>query len=150
MKMIIAVISIFTISCGPKYPKNGYETNEAFKPFVSSFEQNMSVKNRVPVVFKNLEGSNIGLCHRYANNVSANWIEIDEDYWSYLDDMGKEELIYHELGHCVFGLDHDDSEININGNTIEKTIMNSYHFGYRWYYQTYRDYYIDELRSRAY
>lgn len=146
MKKILLLISLILGACAPKY--NYYAMDPTFIEYSDRFQNTFNVENRVPIIFAEQKGNVIGSCHRYIPNSPANWIEIDPTYWGELDDLGKEELIYHELGHCVFALDHDDEFIEKDGMWIEKSIMNPYHFGSDWYYETYHQYYIDEMMSR--
>jgi hypothetical protein len=40
--------------------------------------------------------------------VEIQTIRILETEWIRLDEAGKEELMYHELGHCILGRDHTE------------------------------------------
>lgn len=86
----------------------------------------------------------VGICYSYTNGDRR--IEIDPTYWANSSDNGKEQLIFHELGHCVFNLDHNDNRLDIKDyGTIPASIMNSYAFGEQWYYETFKEYYRKEL-----
>lgn len=43
-------------------------------------------------------------------------ITIDETYWAFSDEYAREELMYHELGHCLLARDH--CEIKENGESV--------------------------------
>ncbi len=43
------------------------------------------------------------------NQTHVHNILVDEDYWRTASDLQREFLMFHELGHCVLGLDHNDS-----------------------------------------
>lgn len=68
------------------------------------------------------------------------WNKPDIDYWR------REELVFHEYGHCILDLDHDDSEIILNGEKIPRTIMHHQMFSGNIYLR-YREYYLTELFS---
>ncbi len=48
----------------------------------------------------------IGQCSWNQSHVHN--ILVDEDYWRTASDLQREFLMFHELGHCVLGLDHND------------------------------------------
>lgn len=50
-------------------------------------------------------------------------IEISRQYWSNLSDISKQNLIYHELGHCIFNRVHVDTTY-LDG--CPTSIMNTY------------------------
>ncbi len=55
----------------------------------------------------------IGQCSRSESSQHA--ITIDQRYWRSANDLQREYLIFHELGHCVLGRDHtDDADTNDN------------------------------------
>lgn len=87
-----------------------------------------------------------GRCHRYSPNDPKNWIEFDEDYWNTLTYYGKEELVFHELGHCVYGLEHDERRGNVGiYSEVPLSIMYPVHFGSMNYYKENTNYYYKEL-----
>lgn len=70
-------------------------------------------------------------------------ILLDIEYWNESDDLDRESLIYHELGHCILNREHNDFVIvYTDGRVIKKSIMNAYLFSE---YRKYRSYYIYEL-----
>lgn len=75
-------------------------------------------------------------------------ISINKAYWSDASHTSRELLIFHELGHCVLNLEHDDSWITLNGVYIPKSIMNSYLFS-EYLYDTFREYYMLELFRKS-
>lgn len=44
-------------------------------------------------------------------------IVVDQDYWRGANDLQREFLIFHELGHCVLGRDHVDNS-DAQGNCV--------------------------------
>lgn len=49
---------------------------------------------------------------------SQNFVIINQKYWDKLDEMRKRALILHELGHCVYNLQHDSSTTKGIPNSI--------------------------------
>ena len=50
----------------------------------------------------------LGQCKSYSN--SSKQIVIDQPYWNKADQMEREYVVFHELGHCLLGRDHQDSK----------------------------------------
>lgn len=97
----------------PKFKKA--KTNPVFAPFIQSFETEFNRKVNVPIVLKTIKQDYAGVCLVYSNGYKE--IQINKDAWDYYSYEQKEQLVYHELGHCVFNKDHD--------NTLRKNCPNS-------------------------
>ncbi len=70
-------------------------------------------------------------------------IRVDDIYWEQSDEWGREFVIFHELGHCVLGLGHTDTQ-DAQGNCV--SIMQSGLSGCVMpYNETTREEYLDEL-----
>ena len=41
-------------------------------------------------------------------------VDLNSDHWETLNRWQQRELVYHELGHCLFGLDHVTGEAIMN------------------------------------
>lgn len=54
------------------------------------------------------DSNTIGFCRIYADGDQE--IVLDQVYWDNASDNEKEYLLFHELGHCVLGRDHNNSE----------------------------------------
>ncbi len=102
-KLILITISLILVSCGP--PKF---VDPEFEPYVDSFKQNAKIYN-VPVIFNlNIRFGDfskqdydvVGYCDW------KNDIYIKRSTWEYYGWATREELIYHELGHCVLNKWH--------------------------------------------
>ncbi len=52
----------------------------------------------------------LGQCH-YSEQ-APNIVEVDNQFWDRASDMEKEYVVFHELGHCVLGRDHNDARNN--------------------------------------
>jgi len=53
------------------------------------------------------ERGTLGQCKSYSNGSKE--IVIDQPYWDRVDEMEREYLVFHELGHCILGREHLDS-----------------------------------------
>lgn len=87
----------------------------------------------------------IGTCTVYSSGSRA--IHINPDFWyghGLWEGMpahasSKEQLMYHELGHCVLNRDH----LNSTTSGIANSIMNSYHLDFSVYLSYYTDYLVE-------
>lgn len=75
-------------------------------------------------------------------------IQVDRAYFDTLDDLAKEQLLYHELGHCAFNLAHDDSQVYYKGSYVPASIMNISTFGDWYFYRELRNTYKHALKER--
>lgn len=143
---IVALISTLYIvsSCGIN--DTGIIDN-AFMPYVRDFEDAMGVKVMgINMRFGNTKYPTIGWCNI---TPGLNEIEIDSAFWMSADDKAREHLVYHELGHCILYLDHNDEKVVVNGVNIEGSIMNTYFFGNSSYYRKYNTQYKMALKKNA-
>jgi hypothetical protein len=86
-------------------------SDPAFQSYVDEFKYYDNVKSiDVPVYFANLPTGEAGVCHYFRiGNGPIRWgyVEIDQTYWGEISEYQKINLIFHELGHCVLGRDHE-------------------------------------------
>lgn len=145
MKTKLIALMLLLSACGTK-EKSIIEPS--LVSYVQSFEMKIGVPvNNVDVVFKPIKYPTIGLCYRGGGE--KNKVEIDPVQWKKMDEYGREQLMYHELGHCVLGLGHNDAEAKLDGWMVEGSIMNSYWFGNSWYYLKYRENYNQALKNNT-
>lgn len=71
-------------------------------------------------------------------------IMLDTLYWEDATELEKEQLIFHELGHCVLGREHNDKE-DENGDPI--SIMHPYTMDDHTY-KRHREQYIKDLFTK--
>jgi hypothetical protein len=86
-----------------------------------------------------------GVCYSYESNPDWNYIEIDKDYYDMYSNTEKEELIFHELGHCIFNRDHTTERMMYKSYSVPISIMYPYMFGGSWFYEQNLTHYYDEL-----
>jgi hypothetical protein len=138
--LFLIIIALLLPSCGQKTPIY-IEPNVA--PYVNSFESITGIKVNISIRFAKQESSVVGVC--FMSNFKGENIELDPDFWNSSDDMEREELVFHELGHCVLMRDHKDDVINdTNGYVLPASIMYPYVMDSATYSLN-RDYYIREL-----
>lgn len=99
-----------------KPSSQGQKTSE-LTPYISAFqelclkyksklcEQNIGL---VTIKFGQVDKTNAAECYPYSMEVV-----IDRKYFNMLPVEGREELVFHELGHCVLGLSHTKTGIMV-------------------------------------
>jgi len=77
------------------------------------------------------------------SNRAPNAVTIDKTFWDRTNDLYREFVVFHELGHCFLGRGHDE-ETNANGtcNSIMRSGVEDCRDNYR---TTTRAAYLDEL-----
>lgn len=105
--------------------------------FASTYNIDISY---IPANFEKQDGNAVGMCLEWSNGTRE--IHIDPDYWNKVGEYGREELVFHELGHCALGLEHDNTLLD---SGIPTSIMYPYAFGEADYYPPNRPYYFYQL-----
>lgn len=131
------------VTSAPKPFKHSIEAE--LEPYWERFSELTNARSKhVAGFFKTLESPTVGLCTSYTDG--SRKIEIDPQFWQDSTPLGKEELVFHELGHCALNLGHNDELIDLKDyGTIPASIMYPYVFGEASYYEQFRDYYVREL-----
>lgn len=129
-------------------PRTIKGTHPDLRPFIESFEAAYNLNVNVPIGFEDLENTTAGVCRIWGQKYKE--IAIDINYYK----VNKhnyhriEQLVYHELGHCVLNLGHDDRSF-YNGQP--KSIMRSYtfnNFEINNFYIPQKSYYISQLMDK--
>lgn len=100
-KALLLGIWLVLVGCGRT------QVDPALVPYTQSFEQAYHLKLKdVVVKFGNLSNGTEtdGDCEK--DPVGASVINIDFGFWQGADDTQREMVLFHELGHCVFGRVH--------------------------------------------
>lgn len=143
MKQTLVIIFIFLSACG--MPRT-HESHSDFNKYKERFEQETGVEVSVAIIYDaNLSNEFAAVCEIFSDGYKL--IRINELYWSYYGEGAREELVYHELGHCVLDRDHSE-ELTIPpaySYAIPNSIMYPYAFGNSFYYLVFRDHYVEEL-----
>jgi len=129
------------------------KVDQKVETYYNTFKEEFSINPyTIPITIELITKKNVGgKCDKYVipftDTVIRYAIVINREYWESLkDDYCKEQLIYHELGHCLLQLDHDDSTVWKGSYLVPKSIMHPIHFGCYPFYRDNRDYYINELK----
>lgn len=121
-------------------------TDSRFDSYVQSFEDEYGSKVTVPIVFKATERGHAGVCIKWTNGYRE--ININKIYWDSINELQREQLIYHELGHCVLDLGHVDNHFWSFIWRCPVSIMRSWAFSSREVDKCYDreyNYYMNEL-----
>jgi hypothetical protein len=144
--------SVTLAKCGPPPDTRvlgGAVIDPAANAEVWSFEQALGLQVTVPVGFwgdvSQLDGADadaVGLC---LADGAVRQVWLDSQYWAASPEC-REALVFHELGHCVLGLDHDDRTTD-NGRPL--SVMHPYVSRVCWAWPHYRDDYVKGLQDGA-
>lgn len=137
----MAVILVLS-ACGRKG-----QVDPAFSAYVRDFETKIGVPvTNVDIKFGKLKAPTIGMCY---DGGQFNQIQIDPDFWQTMNEDGREQLMYHELGHCVLGQGHNNETAILDNMNVEGSIMNSYWFGHAEHYSKHKEKYKQALKRNA-
>ena len=138
------VVLLFLTACGVPKPKT---TDSDFIQYVERFEQETSVNVFVPIIYGGVKNDYAAVCEIYSDGYRL--IRVNAYHWDRMQEFGKEELVYHELGHCVLNRDHvnDFTVVRPQGYSIPNSIMYPYTFGDSFFYYVYREHYVRELTN---
>ncbi len=102
-----------------------------FQPYITSFEKNAAQNlnepdftvGDIPINFGDTTTEDYdGVCNTYSDGTKE--ILIKKSWWESTDDTQREIMIYHELGHCRLGRDHDDERRVVGTHTYKMSVMN--------------------------
>ena len=141
-KLVILSLALALAACGRERRISGFED------YVSRFESASQQAGHAVTVsalvidFDDTGKVDLAQCET-GNLFSTPHIRINQNRWSFLNEDQREELLFHEMGHCVLDRLHrtdrlaDGSPASIMFPTILQTAT----------YQQNRDYYLQELFS---
>lgn len=111
MKYSILPLILLISACG-QAPK--FSVDPALEPYVISFYSEASNKGKhiqhySLVVTMDTKGDlqskgYAGICH--LKQGEHPWVEINQVYWNSADTQHRQQVVYHELGHCLLGRAH--------------------------------------------
>lgn len=116
----ILLVFLFLTSCATadldSFKEDGRKVDPVFSPYVNQFiDDSRGLVDHedfenVYIEFADLEGTTAGTCTPIAFDDNLNMyriIRIDKGWWLYESDIRrKEQLMYHEFGHCILYRDH--------------------------------------------
>ncbi len=151
------LLGVSASSCAPKEKQHEsfLQVDAPFQDFVHSFET-VSAQHGQPITVSDLViqfGSTpslneTGVCE-WADNQTPK-ITVNERIWNTLNDYDKQEVIFHELGHCILKRVHQNTEMMAYNGTVQ--VAESIMYPYRISGTIYRDnitHYNDELLDPA-
>lgn len=146
------LLLILFSSCGED--NSDLEIDPAFTSFVEQFKeegksrgQNISTDN-LEVLFVNQINNNVAGCGQgfsdYQNSGNLR-LEIAQNCWNELNELEREHLIFHELGHIILEREHDSAKLPDGYSPKSMMCFDCYPF-YQYHEEgPLRDYYLDEL-----
>ncbi len=104
MMYIVLPLALFinTVVWSQFYQMFNTSVDPAFVDYKHRFERHYGKPVSVGINFGEMENA-VGVCYYVTGN-----IEIDKDYWDSVGESAREELIFHELGHCVLNKEHNE------------------------------------------
>lgn len=140
VKRLILFLFLFANSCGTI---NIGWVDPELKPYLARFKEDAMLQRVTPnyngltIKFVSQEGKDVGVCYR---RDLWNTIEIDPKAWFRFDALDREQLVYHELGHCALNREHCNYS-----NTWGPVSMMGSVMMFSYTYSDNHDYYITEL-----
>lgn len=140
--VLIYLSSLLLIGCDGSRPK---VVDTDILPYIERFEAYYNNTVEYSVTFTDTMDNPawVGVCYIYETG-NRN-VEINRHYWEDASDNEKEELIFHELGHCTLNRDHRSDKIAYKNSSVPISIMYPYVFGHATYYEERKTEYIEEL-----
>lgn len=146
-------IAILISSCGCRVLVGSVEIDESAMPYVMEFEHTFKTSTVVAISINDDFAFNnekeIGHCSYGAGKPKA--IHIRKSWWDKSGELDREQLIFHEMGHCVFGLAHSDYYVDytFGGPAVIASIMNTTHIP-AYIYRKYHEQYMKEMYLTIY
>ena len=143
MKIVSLILTLFLIGCS-EYKESVRDVDPELEMYVSDFENTYNISVNYSVKLISLPGSTIGYCYGFKTSYPS--VVIDTEFFNANkhDYISIQHLVFHELGHCSLGLEHDNSFLE---NGYPKSIMYPTFFGGFTYYRNNLEYYINEVGS---
>lgn len=143
MKLLsLILILILALGCN-RPPVKRQQQNAAFSVYVQEFEKLSGRPVLIAMNFGDVqEDGKSAICYSYGPNNIYNYIIFNESDWDVYGHFGREQLVFHELAHCILGRKHLNAK-NSQGEPL--SIMYWQVFGDSGYYERNRNYYINEL-----
>jgi len=117
-------------------------TPAAFQRYVGVFEEACRTQVNIPIYYDDLAAIDsgegwVGIC---VKDLNGRRIYVDRGWWQRATELSREQLIMHELGHCVLDKEHRD------GYTAgcPVSLMHPHHSADRCY-ENNKEYYLEEL-----
>ncbi len=152
--MKLGILFIIFILCGCyKLPILTISIEPQFQEYVSQFESLYGIKidgsivstEKVPFDSAHV----VAVCQNYGRNSRWNVVYVQRKFWDKADFHTRQEMLFHELGHCVMGLKDDLTITQMGGiPNVPRSIMYPWLFGDTLVYRENLEYYLKELGER--
>ncbi len=143
MSRYIVLLAFILTGCGKLPPAPELTIDPQLKPYFERFCAEVGGDcSTVSGEFADLGSTYAGMC----NYTNPNSVQINAAYWERINDEDKEEVVFHELGHCLLGLGHDSRHLP---DGCPASIMYPSDFGWTGCYTKHRAEYVAALRARA-
>ena len=128
MRYVIAILLLLLCSCGKGH---GANIEAGLESSYSKFLAEAAIHNikldsdridHLKITFGDIKQKSeigtkvLGYCETSA--LGARDIVIDQDYWAKSIDLDREQLMFHELGHCLLGRKHRTDLKRTNGRPV--------------------------------
>lgn len=150
---LLLVTTLSLMSCAPTHKHRlqiaGFEAQvSAFESAAASVGIPLYIDDLIIVETPGLSSNgqeDDGLCHP-GNATNTPEIEVRKEYWDTADDVQRETLLFHEMGHCILlRLAPNGGHIStLNDDRMPVSIM--YPIDY-WEYPAYQSYYMDHRQA---
>ena len=147
MKYLLLILAMTGCSEGHKQQ---VIINQTFQTYVNGFISDGNSQGKPITVIDLIIEFNYGMPTNQWGVCTTGYdktptIDINADVWKTASDTFKEELLYHELGHCLLYRKHVTALYEvINGVFIQQSVMYP-SLADQGFYIKYRQYYIEEL-----
>ena len=125
--ILLICISVLTMSNCTKQSDNEIESElqlhfDTFVNEAESHDMDISLDYiDIGAYLANIEQrGTLGQCKSYSDGSKK--VIIDQPFWDNASDLEREYVVFHELGHCILGRDHNDTK-DSNGKCV--SIMQS-------------------------
>jgi hypothetical protein len=143
--IVLAMSCIASTGCGDLESP----IDPALRPYVDRFEEEMETTVDFRVRFKKkvwkLGGEEKAASCHAALGTRGPKVMIQQDEWENASELQREKSIFHELGHCKFGLPHTSGR---KDNGEPTSLMDGEDHISDAHYEEFREEYMEELRSR--
>lgn len=151
MKKIIIIVSLLLNACG-EWDAMTYQDPE-FSSYIVEFEK-LSHYDTRKIRFEFSDESDesvkneLGSCQKeLLGGKPVGVIKIRRGRWKEASQDSREQLIFHEIGHCLLNRSHSDSLVRRGRYVMPKSIMSASRISDE-VYKANRDYYVSELILR--
>lgn len=130
--MIYTLLSLTTLTCGRFEPAPGIvSAPEELEPYIQRYRDlkaenvgSPALNHSITVKFDDLQTGYLGVCRitttrtGLKSETQVRVIAIDSDFWEFMSEAERLQLVLHEFGHCDLDLDHGEGGAIMNPQLI--------------------------------